>query len=67
MGDHYRPSRSRIFLSLDRSWYAAEQFHSDANLEAVDRRAPNNSRNWQWMTEGDVCARRSTPALHGTE
>ncbi|GFX71760.1 hypothetical protein TNCV_4132061 [Trichonephila clavipes] len=30
----------------NRSSYAAEQFHSDASLEAVDRRAPNNSKNW---------------------
>ncbi|PRD30833.1 UNVERIFIED_CONTAM: hypothetical protein NCL1_25220 [Trichonephila clavipes] len=43
----------------------AEQFHSDASLEAVDRRAPNNSKNWQWMMEGDVSVRRSTPASHG--
>ncbi|GFU17090.1 hypothetical protein TNCV_1853501 [Trichonephila clavipes] len=40
---------------------------SDASLEAVDRRAPNNSKNWQWMTEGDVSTRRSTPAPHGGE
>ncbi|GFX90484.1 hypothetical protein TNCV_4334891 [Trichonephila clavipes] len=46
---------------------AAEQFHSDASLEAVDRRAPNNSNNWQWTTEGDVSSRPSTPALHGGE
>ncbi|GFV12190.1 GATOR complex protein NPRL3 [Trichonephila clavipes] len=46
---------------------AAEQFHSDASLEAVDRRALNNSKNWQWTTEGDVCVRRSTPAPHGGE
>ncbi|GFX90213.1 uncharacterized protein TNCV_2449881 [Trichonephila clavipes] len=25
------------------------EFQSDANLEAADRRAPNNSKNWQWM------------------
>ncbi|PRD35569.1 UNVERIFIED_CONTAM: NACHT and WD repeat domain-containing protein 2 [Trichonephila clavipes] len=30
---------------------AAEQFHSDASLQTVDRRAPNNSKNWQCMTE----------------
>ncbi|GFX31185.1 transposable element Tc1 transposase [Trichonephila clavipes] len=46
------------------SSYAAEQFHSDVSLEAVDRRAPNNSKNWQWTTEGDVSARRSTPSPH---
>ncbi|GFW57737.1 hypothetical protein TNCV_2926561 [Trichonephila clavipes] len=46
---------------------AAEQFHSDASLEAVERRAPNNSENWQWMTEDDVSARRLTPAPHGGE
>ncbi|GFW27991.1 hypothetical protein TNCV_768711 [Trichonephila clavipes] len=31
-------------------------------MEAVDRRVPKNSKNWQWMTEGNVSARRSTPA-----
>ncbi|GFX62366.1 hypothetical protein TNCV_407611 [Trichonephila clavipes] len=50
-----------------RSSSAAEQFHSDANLEAVVRRAPNNSKNRQWTTEGDVSTRRSTPAPHGSE
>ncbi|GFV36071.1 uncharacterized protein TNCV_345871 [Trichonephila clavipes] len=48
-----------------RSSCTAEQFHSDASLEAVDRRAPNNSKNWQWMMEGDVSVRRTTPASHG--
>ncbi|GFX40453.1 transposable element Tcb1 transposase [Trichonephila clavipes] len=33
---------------------AAEEFYSDASLEAVDRRAPNNSKNWQWTTEGSL-------------
>ena len=33
---------------------AVEQFHSDASLETVDRRAPNNSKIWQWTMEGDV-------------
>ncbi|GFV37508.1 transposable element Tcb2 transposase [Trichonephila clavipes] len=32
----------------------------------MDRRAPNNSKNWQWMTEDHVSARRSTPLLHMT-
>ncbi|GFX46238.1 uncharacterized protein TNCV_1371801 [Trichonephila clavipes] len=32
---------------------ARELFHSDASSEAVDRRAPNNSKNWQWTMEGD--------------
>ncbi|GFX71923.1 hypothetical protein TNCV_1443461 [Trichonephila clavipes] len=45
----------------------AEHFHSDTCLEAVDRRAPNNSKNWQWTMEGDVSARRSTPVPHGGE
>ncbi|GFU96408.1 transposable element Tcb2 transposase [Trichonephila clavipes] len=45
-------SRRRIFLSRNRSSCVAEQFHSDASLEAVDRPAPNNSKNWQWTTEG---------------
>ncbi|PRD31572.1 UNVERIFIED_CONTAM: hypothetical protein NCL1_23156 [Trichonephila clavipes] len=44
-----------------------EQFHRDSSLEAVDQRAPNNSKNWEWMREGDVSAQRSTPALHGGE
>ncbi|GFU33565.1 RNA-directed DNA polymerase from mobile element jockey [Trichonephila clavipes] len=38
--------RTRLLEILNSS--AAEQFHSDASLEAVDRRAPNNSKNWQW-------------------
>ncbi|GFV53213.1 hypothetical protein TNCV_1065721 [Trichonephila clavipes] len=33
---------------------ALEQLHSDASLKALSRQAPNNSKNWQWMTEGDV-------------
>ncbi|GFU67368.1 hypothetical protein TNCV_640681 [Trichonephila clavipes] len=45
---------------------ACVHFHSDASLEAVDRRAPN-SKNWQWTTEGDVSARRSAQAPHGIE
>ncbi|GFU87451.1 uncharacterized protein TNCV_2445851 [Trichonephila clavipes] len=49
--EDYRPSRRRIFLSRNRSSCAAEQFHSDTSLEAVDRRAPNNSKNWQRTTE----------------
>ncbi|GFW81806.1 hypothetical protein TNCV_2884801 [Trichonephila clavipes] len=36
---------------------AEKQFHSDASLEAVDQRAPNNSKNWRRMAEGDVSAR----------
>ncbi|GFX05073.1 hypothetical protein TNCV_3439351 [Trichonephila clavipes] len=36
-------------------------------LEAVDRRAPSNSKNWQWTTEDDISARRPTPASHGDE
>ncbi|GFY32487.1 hypothetical protein TNCV_3559951 [Trichonephila clavipes] len=43
---------------------AAEQFHSDVSFEAVESRAPNISKNWQWTTEGDVSAQRSTPAPH---
>ncbi|GFW64683.1 transposable element Tcb1 transposase [Trichonephila clavipes] len=46
---------------------AAEQFHNDESLEAVDRRPPNNSKNWQWTTQGNVSVRRSTPAPHGGE
>ncbi|GFW36850.1 hypothetical protein TNCV_4348911 [Trichonephila clavipes] len=60
---HYLPN------CIEGGWSscAAEQFHSDASLEAVDRRAPNNSKNWQWTKEGDVSTRRLTPALHGSE
>ncbi|GFT32657.1 hypothetical protein TNCV_3145951 [Trichonephila clavipes] len=43
---------------------AAERFHSDASLEAVDRRAPNNSKNWQWMMEGNVSTWILTLAPH---
>ncbi|GFV99611.1 integrase catalytic domain-containing protein [Trichonephila clavipes] len=46
---------------------AAEQFLSEASLEVMDRRAPSNSKNWQWKKEGDVSAWRSTPASHGGE
>ncbi|GFX42897.1 transposable element Tc1 transposase [Trichonephila clavipes] len=49
--EDYRPSRRMIFLSHNRSSCAAEQFPSDASLEAMDRRAPNNSTNWQWTTK----------------
>ncbi|GFV98713.1 transposable element Tc1 transposase [Trichonephila clavipes] len=52
MGEDYRSSRRRIFLSRNRGSCVAEQFHSDASLEAVDRRAPSNSKNWQWTAEG---------------
>ncbi|PRD24293.1 UNVERIFIED_CONTAM: hypothetical protein NCL1_44208 [Trichonephila clavipes] len=35
--------KRRIFQSRNRSWCAAEQFHSDGSLEAlVDQRAPNS-------------------------
>ncbi|GFW30567.1 transposable element Tc1 transposase [Trichonephila clavipes] len=44
----------RIFLWSNRSPCAAEHFHSDASFE---RRAPNNSKNWQWTTEGAVSRR----------
>ena len=46
---------------------AAEQFDSDASLEAEDQRAPNNLKNWRWMTVVNVRARQSTPAPHGCE
>ncbi|GFX72765.1 HTH_Tnp_Tc3_2 domain-containing protein [Trichonephila clavipes] len=46
---------------------AVEQFHSDACLETVDRRAPKNMKNWQWTTEGDVRVQQATPALNGGE
>ncbi|GFV94321.1 hypothetical protein TNCV_2267751 [Trichonephila clavipes] len=65
MGENYRPLIRRTFLSRNRSSYTAEQFHRDASQEVVDRRAPNNSKKWQWMTEGDVSVQPSTPAPHG--
>ncbi|GFV40265.1 hypothetical protein TNCV_1444181 [Trichonephila clavipes] len=43
--------RKVIFLSLNTNQCAAEQFHSVVSLEAVNRRAPNNLKNWQWTTE----------------
>ncbi|GFW49388.1 uncharacterized protein TNCV_3058951 [Trichonephila clavipes] len=45
MGEDYRPSRRRIFLSSNRSSCTAEQFHSDVSFESVDQRAPKNSKN----------------------
>ncbi|GFU91843.1 hypothetical protein TNCV_3192301 [Trichonephila clavipes] len=66
-GEDYRPSRMRIFLSRNRRSCAEDQFHSDVNLEVVDRRAPNNSKNWQWTKERYVSAGRSTPLPHGGE
>ncbi|GFU59148.1 uncharacterized protein TNCV_4746711 [Trichonephila clavipes] len=56
-----------IPITQYRSLCAAEEFHSDASLEAVDQQAPNTSKHWQWTAEVDVSARRSTPALHGKE
>ncbi|GFT81510.1 uncharacterized protein TNCV_3673611 [Trichonephila clavipes] len=42
-----------FFLLRNRSSCAAEEFHSDVHLEAVDRRAPKNPKNWQWTTEDE--------------
>ncbi|GFX29849.1 uncharacterized protein TNCV_4749781 [Trichonephila clavipes] len=53
MGEDQRPSRRNIFLSRNMSSCAAEHFHSDASVEAVDRRAQIISKTWQWLTEGD--------------
>ena len=61
------PLRKRIFLSCNSNSCAAEQFHSDANLEKVHHGSPNNSKNWQWTTEGDVSARWLLFAPHGPE
>ncbi|GFV46309.1 uncharacterized protein TNCV_3231981 [Trichonephila clavipes] len=53
------PYNFSLFPELARSLqggssWAPEQFHINAvSSEAVDRRAPNNSKNWQWTTEGD--------------
>ena len=48
----YQPSSRRIFLSCNSSSRAVEQFHSNASLEPEDRQELNNSKNWQWTTEG---------------
>ncbi|GFX87173.1 uncharacterized protein TNCV_2059441 [Trichonephila clavipes] len=42
--------------------FSSQTSLTDASLEAVDRRAPNNSKNWQWIAAGDVSARRLTSA-----
>ena len=63
--EEYWPSRRTIFLSHNSMSCAVEQFHSDASLEAVDQRAPNNLKNWQWTAEGDVTTRLSTISLYG--
>ncbi|GFT15391.1 uncharacterized protein TNCV_3264231 [Trichonephila clavipes] len=65
-GEDYRSSRREI-LYHNKSSCAAEHFHSVASLESVRRQAPNNSKNWQWTTEGEVSARQSTPAPRGGE
>ena len=50
--------REREFsYTFNTSSCAADQSHSDASLEGVDRREPNNSKKYQWMTEGEVNAR----------
>ncbi|GFU75612.1 hypothetical protein TNCV_2863271 [Trichonephila clavipes] len=51
----------------EKSSCEAEQSHSDVSLETVDRRAPKNSKNYQWTTEGDVTVQGLTPAPHGGE
>ena len=48
MGEDYLPLKRRIFLSCNSSLSAAEQFHNDVSFKAVDQRAPNNLKNWQW-------------------
>ena len=53
-----------IFLSQNSSSCAAEQIHSDASLEAVDRWSPNKLKKWQWTMEGHVSAQLSTSAPH---
>ena len=66
-GEDYLLPRRSIFLSRNSISCAAEQFHRDASLETMDRRALNNSKNWQWTTEGDVSARWLLFAPHGPE
>ena len=65
--EDYRSSKRRIFLSRNSSLCATEQFHSDASLETVDQRAPNNLKNRQWTAEAYVITPRSTLAPHGGE
>ena len=62
--EDYQLSRRRIFLLCKSSSCAAEQFHSDVSLEAVEWRVPNNLKNWQWTREGDVSRWLLTPAPH---
>ena len=54
MGQDYRPSKSRIFLSRNSSSCATEQFHSDVSLETVDRRVPYTLKKYQWTMESDA-------------
>ncbi|GFW28341.1 hypothetical protein TNCV_4640071 [Trichonephila clavipes] len=49
--------RRGIFMSRSSSSCAAEQFHSDASFEAVNRRPPGNSKNWKRTTESDISVR----------
>ncbi|GFS88076.1 transposable element Tcb2 transposase [Trichonephila clavipes] len=53
MGEDYQPSQEGGF-SRNRSSWGAEHFHTDTSLEAVDRRAPNKSKNCQWLTEDEL-------------
>ena len=46
-GKNYHPLRRGIFLSQNSGLCVVEQFHSDASFEAVNRQAPNDSKNWQ--------------------
>ncbi|PRD29481.1 UNVERIFIED_CONTAM: hypothetical protein NCL1_29275 [Trichonephila clavipes] len=55
------------FLSRNESSCAVEQFHSDASLKAVDRRVPNNSKNWQWKVRKVRSARDDQQLLHKVE
>ncbi|GFU38989.1 uncharacterized protein TNCV_2144361 [Trichonephila clavipes] len=55
MEEDYHPPRRRNSPLRNRSSHAAEWFHSDTNLEAVNRRTPNKSKHWQWITEDKSC------------
>ena len=67
MGKDYCPSRRTFFLSRISNSCAVEQFHSDVSLEALVRRAPGNSKNWKWRTEGYLSSRQFQPVPHGGE
>ena len=65
--EDFQPSRRRIFLLRYSSSCAAEQYHSDASLEAVDWQVSNNSKKWQMMMEADISMQGSKPVLDASD